>query len=64
MIEIKFQGNSMENVLRQIVSFTENVTVRETRKAGKHEVQQPRPVFFTDEEKQGMAVGYQYKGKR
>lgn len=55
MIEIKFQGNSMENLIRQITAFAENVAVKENRK-GKHE--QPKPVFFTEEEKQRMTVGY------
>ena len=56
MIEIKFQGNSMENLIRQITAFAENVSVKDNRK-GKHEAQ-PRPVF--DEMKEPV-VGYQYK---
>ena len=56
MIEIKFQGNSMENLIRQITAFAENVTVKETRK-GRHEPRQPKPVFFTEEEQANM-VGY------
>ena len=60
MIEIKFQGNTMENILRQIAAFAENVAVKETRK-GKHEPRQPRPCF--DEMKEPV-VGYQYNGKR
>ena len=59
MIEINFSGNSMENLLRQISAFAEKVEVKETPKRGKHEreVQQPRPVFFTEEE-QAKMVGY------
>ena len=63
MIEIKFSGNSMENLLRQISAFAEKVEVKETPKRGKHEreVQQPRPCF--DEMKEPV-VGYQFNGKR
>lgn len=60
MIEIKFQGNTMENILRQIAAFAENVAVKESKK-GKHEPRQPRPVV--DEMKEPV-VGYQYNGKR
>jgi len=58
MIEIKFQGNTMENILRQIAAFSERVEVKEIRK-GKHE--QPRPVFFSEEE-QAKMVGYKNRG--
>ena len=34
MIEIKFQGNSMENILRQIQAFTEKIEVKEVPKRG------------------------------
>ena len=63
MIEIKFQGNSMENLLRQISAFVEKIEVKETPKRGKHErdVQQPRPCF--DEMKEPV-VGYQHKENR
>ena len=37
MIEIKFEGNNMENVLRQIQAFAERVEVKEVKKRGKHE---------------------------
>ena len=29
MIEIKFQGNSIENIIRQIAAFAEKVEVKE-----------------------------------
>lgn len=36
MIEIKFQGNSIENIIRQIAAFAEKVEVREgVKKNGK-----------------------------
>ena len=61
MIVIKFEGNSMENIIRQIVSFVEKVEVKETPRRGRHEVQQPRPVFFTEEEQAKMS-GYKNRG--
>ena len=60
MIEIKFQGNSMENLLRQISAFVEKTEVKETPKRGKHEAQ-PRPCF---DEMEKPVVGYQFNGKR
>ena len=45
----------MENLIRQITAFAENVSVKENRK-GKHEA--PRPVF---DEMKDPVVGYQYK---
>ena len=39
MITIEFQGNSMENIIRQIQAFTEKVEVKEAKKRGKHEKQ-------------------------
>ena len=29
MIEIKFQGNSIENIVRQIVAFAEKIEIKE-----------------------------------
>ena len=37
MIEIKFQGNSMENIIRQIQAFIEKVELKGERKRGRHE---------------------------
>ena len=37
MIEINFQGNSVENLLRQIQAFTEKIEVKEMKKRGRHE---------------------------
>ena len=57
MVEMKFQGNNTENLIRQIVAFVERVELKETSKRGRHEPQQPKPVFFSEEE-QAKMVGY------
>ena len=40
MIEIKFSGNSMENIIRQIQAFAEKIEVKEVKKRGKHEAKE------------------------
>ena len=37
MIEINFQGNSVENLLRKITAFVEKIDVKEVPKRGRHE---------------------------
>ena len=58
MVEIKFSGTTTENLIRQVQAFAERVEIRDAKKAGKHErIEQPKPVFFTEEEQERM-VGY------
>ena len=43
MIEINFQGNSVENLLRQITAFVEKIDVKEVPKRGRHECKKSSP---------------------
>ena len=37
VIEINFQSNSVENLIRQIQAFVEKIEIKEVKKRGRHE---------------------------
>ena len=62
MMEIRFSGSSTENVIRQIIAYAKMHEGMVSKRAGKHErVEQPKPVFFSEEEQSRM-VGYKNRG--
>lgn len=52
MIEIKFSGNSIENIIRQIVAFAEKVEVKEGgKKGGKKETAGGCDIFVGEKQR-------------